>query len=456
MRHCGDVIRSEVAHDARDLQELYENDWKEPSSLDAMSKEILFLFQIFLYFTSVLHVQDPVHQQALLEMLFSANADWDTNSIPGFKERKRSPSERSQEEDSHFLIAWESFADLVKTLSPSVGAQVYTDPIAWPLFLFLFNHPNRTLFVHFFFTSLFKKAPTITLSLRLIYNFCKTNEGITLITADILSEQYLASLDILEQYGKKVPKPELLFLDPPLMCAPLLGTELSALRGAHFSVRQFCETTQTVSFSDSETFFWILRRCIFCGFEESPERVFNFVSELETICCGFPKELKSSLCFHSTNLFPLKEGLDTLKRKREEWIQADLSQLIVDPPTVSQIDGLTSTLSSLFTNTFPEELAKMLRACMRTSLMSAFFPPTQPLLDHLRIKTIGKDGPQWIIPLHKTHVGQCKFLIPGNVAAYLFWDVSGSHPNENNQSLTCSGLLGLGSSSFVTTYIGRE
>lgn len=126
------------------------------------------------------------------------------------------------------------------------------------------------------------------------------------------------------------------------------------------------------------------------------------------------------------------EHVASLALMRDTWAknEAQLNRFVVDQRfyngVIEKIEKLVVPLSQVC----PDEMVgNKFEQTLQFSLLSAFFPPFQPLMDYLRITNLTEVGPRWGEPSWRGHLGQLKFILgEANIGIYLNWSLMKGRP----------------------------
>ena len=122
----------------------------------------------------------------------------------------------------------------------------------------------------------------------------------------------------------------------------------------------------------------------------------------------------------------------SLALMRDTWAknEAQLNRFVIDQRfyngVIEKIEKLVVPLSQVC----PDDMVgNKFEQTLQFSLLSAFFPPFQPLMDYLRITNLTEVGPRWGEPSWRGHLGQVKFILgDANIGIYLNWSLLKGRP----------------------------
>ncbi len=157
-------------------------------------------------------------------------------------------------------------------------------------------------------------------------------------------------------------------------------------------------------------------------------KISQAVHDLARLCPALKKEMIYFLFRYHPNVEP--EQVAQLAAKRSAWAgnEMQLKRVAVSreiyADIIKQIDAFVTPLSKASTEEGPIFLVECQRA-----LLSAFFPPLQPLMNFFRISCVMVDGIRWGEEIWKTHEGQLKFILKqADVGIYFHWSIWKDRP----------------------------
>jgi hypothetical protein len=185
-------------------------------------------------------------------------------------------------------------------------------------------------------------------------------------------------------------------------------------------------------FPAEDLFFLYLEfiRMISMGMGEEIGKTSQVIHNLSEFCPALRKEDIYFLFLYHPKISP--EKISQMGKLREEWIRNEsmLNCVIIDPKIfheiVKCIQSFVQPLSSVCC--IESQQIKFQTSCEQ-ALLSAFFPPLQPLTDYFRIREISASEISWREQEMATHLGQLKFIL-GNatLGVYLHWTVVNHFP----------------------------
>lgn len=225
---------------------------------------------------------------------------------------------------------------------------------------------------------------------------------------------------------------------------PLKKEELAALETARPQAKKRVEALQKrYQFSGQQLCFIYLEfiRVILAKKEEELARTSRFIQDLSEFCPALKTtDIYFLFRYHNPMEVQIRESrterpvgfetvLDHLSLLRKNWAISDrgIERFIVDPrPITDSVKELVQLLAK--SGSVEEERGPFENSC-HNSLLSAFFPPLQPLNDYLRVNQIDEKGVVWRSDHLATHLGQLKLILgESSLGIYFNWMVIGNKP----------------------------
>jgi hypothetical protein len=157
------------------------------------------------------------------------------------------------------------------------------------------------------------------------------------------------------------------------------------------------------------------------------------VSDLKAFCPAVQKKDVFFLLRYHPEAATFGPGhVAALAAMRDRWAKNDpeLMRFVIDQPGYNLIVDKIEQLVLPLSKACPEErVANEFEQTLQFSLLSAFFPPFQPLMDQLRITDLTESGPRWGEPSWRGHLGQVKFILgEADIGIYLNWSLLKGKP----------------------------
>jgi hypothetical protein len=126
------------------------------------------------------------------------------------------------------------------------------------------------------------------------------------------------------------------------------------------------------------------------------------------------------------------EHVAALALMRDKWAknEAQLNRFVIDQRFYDRVIDVIEKLAVPLSQACPDEMvANKFEQTLQFSLLSAFFPPFQPLMDYLRITNLTEIGARWGEPSWRSHLGQLKFILgEANIGIHLNWIILKGRP----------------------------
>jgi hypothetical protein len=127
------------------------------------------------------------------------------------------------------------------------------------------------------------------------------------------------------------------------------------------------------------------------------------------------------------------EQVAVLKAVRDDWAksEAQLKRFIIDQNSyngiIHMIEQFSHTLAAACKD---DTVANKFTVTCQRSLLSAYFPPLQPLTDYFRITNLTvAEGIRWGEPVWATHLGQLKWILgESKIGIYFHWSIQKDKP----------------------------
>lgn len=185
-------------------------------------------------------------------------------------------------------------------------------------------------------------------------------------------------------------------------------------------------------FSEVQIFSLYLEfiRLLMRGKGDLINKISGVIAELVWLCPSLRKEDVYFLFRYHPDISPA--DVAKLAEMREAWAKSEreLNKFIIDQGRyqgiIKQIESFVEPLSKACPD---DVLAGKFNSTCQRSLLSAFFPPLQPLTDYFRITNVTAEGIRWGQQEWSTHLGQLKFILgEANVGIYFNWAVIKDRP----------------------------
>jgi hypothetical protein len=186
-------------------------------------------------------------------------------------------------------------------------------------------------------------------------------------------------------------------------------------------------------FSSTQAFFLYIEILRAVTKKQSKQiwRIYLVIDQLIAFCPAFRKDDIYFLLLYPSDSSPLQ--VESLVWLRMNWAtnKEQLNRFVIDQEIYQGIiQEIEKFVFALAANCSDIYAADKFKASCQHSLLSAFFPPLQPLGDYFRIINITQaDGARWGESVWNTHMGQIKSLLGSSeIGVYLNWSVLKNQP----------------------------
>lgn len=208
------------------------------------------------------------------------------------------------------------------------------------------------------------------------------------------------------------------------------AVDAKPLRSREEVARAVRHLKQVYGFRDTETFSLYLELLRIPNWQEMIGRSATLIDKLKELC---PALMRESIYFlfryHPDGSLPEVGGLLELQRN---WVanQAIRNSVVISRRDFSQIfEPVQRFVQNAAASCPVEEKKTQFASAFLQSVLGAFLPPLQPLMDFFRITGISAQGIQWTQRIWNTHLGQVTFVLPkAAVGIYIHWTIQAGRP----------------------------
>lgn len=255
--------RSDLAYFSVDQRLFYEQDFarfKRPSAT------LIRSFQLYFFITRNFEVHHSKHN-ALLMMLLNMRSRWNPQKLPNFSERHWHQAPLEPEATGAFHNSWEGLHEILNAMTqrnvsftdPSADdLKVFRDLECWDLLEFLWEHPERKVFIRLLCN--LAKLPNFKMNLTSILDFCRENkDSLKPEMADFIPEKYGEVIQALTEKGIQLTETQYLFFAPPFTIIPVMSIRFGT--GAD-NAKKFVDLMSTYQFNKEKEYCLMLRQYI--------------------------------------------------------------------------------------------------------------------------------------------------------------------------------------------------